>query len=67
MWADFTPLSALRRPKRPHFRGSGFDSLNCGEFAKNIEEKMPRLVKARFTLFPGIVNLVTTVYIRAKL
>jgi hypothetical protein len=67
MQAGFETCNARRRSERPHFRAKGFDSPDSGEFAEMAEEDMPKRDNARFTLMPGIVNLVTTVYIRAKL
>jgi hypothetical protein len=48
-------------------RAAGFDSLDSADDAELAEEPMPQLDKAPFWRIPGIVNLVTTVYIRAKL
>jgi len=56
-----------RRSKIPHPRGCGFEFPDSGEIAEKPEEVVPQLDNARFRLNTGIVNLVTTVYIRAKL
>jgi hypothetical protein len=60
-------LDPPRRSQKPPPGASGFDFPSRGEFAENVEEVMPQLKQARFRLDPGIVNLVTTVYIRAEL
>lgn len=67
MQAEIETCNARRRSERPRFRAEGFESPDFGEFAEMAEEDMPQLDDARSTLVPGIVNLVTTVYIRAKL